>query len=102
MASPALAEGRAADQEVGDHVGQNENGVEGVGLHAASEQPSNVFDVHQADDARMKRGDHEQDGGREDGVRMGGMQQVQSTLPPWTRRMSFYPSGEVQALGTLV
>ena len=48
--------GGAAHQKIGDHVGQNESGVEGVGLHSAAEQPDDVFDPHQADDARQKCG----------------------------------------------
>jgi hypothetical protein len=46
--------GRAADEEVGDHVGQDEGGIESIGLHAATEEPDDVFDAHQADDARQE------------------------------------------------
>ena len=55
--------GRAADEEIGDHVGQNEGGIEGIGLSAAAEEPDDVLDPHQPDDARQKRGHHEDHGG---------------------------------------
>ena len=55
--------GRAADQKVGDHVGQHKCAVERVGRHAAAEEPDDVFDAHEADDAGEKRGGHQQDGG---------------------------------------
>ena len=70
--------GRAADQEIRDHVGQDKGGIESVGLDAAAEEPSDIFDAHQPDDAREKRGNHQQDGGGKDAVRVGGMQEAKT------------------------
>ena len=64
--------GRAADEEIGDHVGQDESGIEGIGLSAAAEEPDNVLDPYQSDEARQKRGHHQDYGGGEDAVRVGG------------------------------
>jgi hypothetical protein len=89
--------GRAADEEVGDHVGQDEGGIESIGFHAATEEPDDVFDAHQADDARQDSGHHEHDGGGEDTVRVGGMQEAAHARPPGGRRgLSFDLGGEVQ------
>ena len=42
----------SADEEIGDHVGELECGVEGVGVGVASEEVGDVLDPHQAHDAR--------------------------------------------------
>ena len=43
--------GGAADQEVRDHVGQHEGGVQGVGLHPLPKQPNDILNPHKTDDA---------------------------------------------------
>ena len=88
--------GRAADKEIGDHVGQDKGGVQRVGLHAAAKEPGDVFDADQADDAREKRGDHEHDGGGKDAVRVRRVQEAAPARPPRRRRLSFHLGGEVQ------
>ena len=72
---------RAADEEIGDHVGQDEGGVESVGLDAAAEEPDDIFDPHQPDDAREKSGHHEHDGGGEDAVPVRRMEKPAQALP---------------------
>ncbi len=73
--------GRAADEEVGDHVGQREGGEEGIGLHAAAEEPGDVEIAHQAEDAGEQRGGHEQHGGGEDRVGVRGAQHAEQARP---------------------
>ena len=72
-------------RQVGDHVGQDEGGVEGVGGNATAEEPHDVFDPHQRDDARQECGHHEHHGGRKNTVRMGGVKESQAARPPRTR-----------------
>ncbi len=69
--------GRAADEEVGDHVGQHEGGIEGVGCHAAAKEPHNVLHPDKANDARQEGGDHQQHGSRESRVRVRRMQNAE-------------------------
>ena len=63
--------GRAAHQKIRNHVRQHEGGVEGIGFHAAAKEPGDVFDPHQANDAREKGRGHQHYGCREGRMRMG-------------------------------
>src|SRR5277367_2592804 len=42
--------GSSADEEIGDHVGKLEGGVEGVGVGVASEKVGDVLYANEADD----------------------------------------------------
>ena len=69
--------GCSADEEVGDHVGQNEGGVECVSFRAAAEGERDVLHAHKAHQAREDCGDHQQHGGGIGGVAVRGTQDAQ-------------------------
>ena len=78
--------GGAAHQKIGDQVGQNECRIEGVGLNAPAEEPDDVLDPHQPDDARQKGGRHQHDRGGKNRMRMRRPQKRQTARPPRTWR----------------
>ena len=65
--------------------------------HAAAEEPDDVFDPHQADDARKERGHHEHDGGGKDAVRVGGVKQAAEARPTRRRRRGWGSTSAVSS-----
>ena len=76
---------RPAHQEIRDHVGQHEGAVERVGGHAPAEEPEDVLDPHQADDARQEGRRHQHQGGGKRRVRVRRPQRSQRARPPRLR-----------------
>jgi len=75
-----------ADQKIGNHVRQNKGGVECVRLHTTAEEPGDVFNPHQAHDARQKRGGHQHQSRSECRMRVRRTQQSQGASPSGVRR----------------
>src|SRR5208337_2826315 len=75
--------GGSSDEEIGDHVGELEGGIEGVGVSTASEEPGDVFDADQSNHARKHGRSHEQQRGTEYRVAVRRAQKRECSLPAW-------------------
>lgn len=70
----------SADEEVGEHVGQLEGSVVGVGLRACAEDVIDVFGSDETKDAGEQRRDHDEQRGGVGGVGRGGSEPGEETL----------------------
>ena len=71
--------GRAANQEVSNHVRELKRCQECVRLHAASKDPGDVHVAQHTEETGHGREDHQDDGGGECGVGVSGLEDAQNT-----------------------